>query len=115
MTQKNKPEVSANPTAVEWPRDEFHLTQGIKAAGLRAAGGVRGNKVKLRVLIAVLRVLEAHAIARYNKHVADEDNTAKDYADRVKREQALNAKRHASLVKLKEAELAALKGEEVPE
>lgn len=61
------PTVSANPTKVEFPRDQFQSTQEVRGAGLRAAGRVGMSKEKLDVLLATYKVLAAHAVARFEQ------------------------------------------------
>lgn len=56
--------VSKNPAQVEFPADVWGMTTELRKAGLRVAGSIRGNEEKLRVYLATLSILGAHAVAR---------------------------------------------------
>lgn len=58
------PAVSANPTKVEFPRDQWGMTTDLRKYGLLAAGRVRGDQAKLDLFLATLRLLAQHAMAR---------------------------------------------------
>lgn len=64
-----KKEVSSNPTLVAFPRDQYQVTQKLRAAGLRAAGRVGTTRDKLDVFLSTLDTLRDHAIARYKKNL----------------------------------------------
>lgn len=63
-------EVSANPTEIKWPRDQWGNTTGFKKEFLKAASNVRGNADKHDVLLNTLAVAIAHIQKRRAKDVA---------------------------------------------
>jgi hypothetical protein len=58
------PVISANPAKVEWPTDQWGFTRELRAAGLKAAQGVRGDEQKLAIFMETIRVLVMHMKAR---------------------------------------------------
>lgn len=83
-------DVSANPTLVKWPRDQWGFTSAIKKEVLEAAGKVRGNTDKHDLLLATLAVAIAHIQKRQAKDTKAVANSRKflaaTAADRVPRQ-----------------------------
>lgn len=109
MAKTEKPQVSANPLEVEWPQDQYRITQKFKAEGLRLASRVNDQRDKLEVALATLAVLREHMIAKYKKSV-DMQKEKLDAAKKKREEAALaaDAARDRRIAAL-EAELANLK------
>lgn len=102
------PAVSANPAAVEFPRDQYGFTSDLRAIGLSAAGRVLLSQDKLDVYLETLEILAKHGVARFEKNTAAAKAEA---AERVRAEQdraaAEVAAREQSILRLR-AELDAL-------
>jgi hypothetical protein len=58
--------VSGNPALVEFPRDTWGFTSDLRKAGLLAASAVRGSQEKQDLLLATLRVIAQHSLARFD-------------------------------------------------
>ena len=102
------PAVSANPAAVEFPRDQYGFTSDLRAIGLSAAGRVLLSQDKLDVYLETLEILAKHAVARFNKNTASAKAEAEDRikADKDRAEAEVIA-RERSVLRLR-AELDAL-------
>lgn len=111
-TTAKKQIVSANPTTIEWPQDEYRITQALKKEGTRLASRVGNQRDKLAVALQTIDTLRGHLIARYKKHNEMQKEVveaAKRTADENKaREEAAAARRVEAL----KAELDALEGKE---
>lgn len=113
MTDKSatvKKEVSSNPNAVEFERDQYGITSNLKREGLRAAGRVAGDEQKLRTLVKALEVLREHAIARYKAQLTIRKHTSDAAIQRDKAERERNEKdrkRSLAIVEKRAAELRA--------
>lgn len=60
MTNK----VSSNSALVEWPQDKWGFTSELRKTGLRTVARVRGDDVKMALLMETFRILIQHAQAR---------------------------------------------------
>lgn len=105
-----KPAVPANVSLVEWPQDSMGVASKLKAELIRTAGRVNGDEDKARLALAVIEVGVAHLKARFKAQVAERAITREAAVDRAAREELLNAQRLNQTIKVKEAELASLKG-----
>lgn len=56
--------VETNPAKVEFPRDIWGFTSGLKKAAMLAASEIKGQQDKHELFVAVLDVLKAHVEAR---------------------------------------------------
>lgn len=101
------PTVSANPTKVEFPRDQFQSTQEVRGAGLRAAGRVGMSKEKLDVLLATYKVLAAHAVARFEQAGEMHAETLAAAKARAAKDAELERKRKVAAVEQLKAQLDA--------
>lgn len=102
------PAVSANPAAVEFPRDQYGFTSDLRAIGLSAAGRVLLSQDKLDVYLETLEILAKHAVARFNKNTASAKAEAEDRVKADKdRAEAEAVARERSVLRLR-AELDAL-------
>lgn len=110
MADKAKKTVSANPLQVEFPRDEYQITQALKAEGKRAAGRVGTKKDKLKVLVDTLDILKAHAVERYKKAVEMEASAVESAKQRAAREAEAAEKAQKARVKQAVAEVASSMG-----
>jgi hypothetical protein len=110
MSEKKKP-VSGNPMQVEWPRDQYQLTQNFKAAGLRTSSRVGTQKDKLLVFLETLDVLREHAIEAFKKRKGIEASTIKAAQARAEAEAKTNEDRRLAQVATLKAQLAALEVE----
>lgn len=81
VVQKLMRDVSANPTLVKWPRDQWGFTSAIKKEVLEAAGKVRGNTDKHDLLLATLAVAIAHIQKRQAKDTKAVATSRKFLAD----------------------------------
>ena len=104
-----KKEVSDNPVMIDWPRDQHHITQKLKTAGLTACARVNAKKDKLAVLLATLDTLRDHAIARYKKDVKATKQQQVAIMARKQVEKENVARRKQKRIDEMEARLAALK------
>lgn len=108
MTKTVKPKVSDNPIAVEWPQDQYHITQKLKAEGLKLAARVNDKRDKLEVALETLAVLREHIIARYKKNIdMQKDKLTQAQLAREKAAEVADAERERRIAALK-LELAAL-------
>ena len=57
--------VGTNPLAIPWPQDQQGALASLKKGGVEAAKRVNGDKEKLARLLTVLKLIEAHAKAKY--------------------------------------------------
>lgn len=61
------PVVGTNALTIPWPNDPQGALSELKRGGVTAARRVNGDKEKLRKLLESLKLIEAHAKARYVK------------------------------------------------
>lgn len=103
--------ISANPMEIEWPADQYQMTQALRKEIRKAAARVQGDPQKLEVLKQTLIVGVKHAVARRDKDVElRERQVAELELQREAKEQRDDAIRK-QLIAQKEAEIAALKTE----
>lgn len=57
--------MTTNPRNIEWPQDTTGFLYGLKNAGVKAVERQMGSKEKHVALMATLRVLAKHAVARF--------------------------------------------------
>lgn len=57
--------VGTNPLAIPWPQDQQGMLGSLKKGGIEAAKRVNGDKEKLKRLLTALKLIEAHAKAKY--------------------------------------------------
>ena len=68
--------VGTNPLTIPWPQDQQGALASLKKGGVEAAKRVNGDKEKLVRLLTALKLIEAHAKAKY-KADAEARHTAK--------------------------------------
>lgn len=61
--------VGVNPLQLPFPKDPHGLNAALRTGGVKAAGNVRGDKEKLKALIATAKVIVEHAKALYVRDV----------------------------------------------
>lgn len=88
--QKLIAEVSSNRAEVQFPTDPWGFTRDVRKALLDAAASVRGNDVKMKLLMETLAVGLAHAKKRFpedkDKMKRVEETQAKYAGERAERE-----------------------------
>ena len=57
--------VGTNPLTIPWPQDQQGALASLKKGGVDAAKRVNGDKEKLARLLTTLKLIEAHAKAKY--------------------------------------------------
>lgn len=57
--------VGTNPLTIPWPQDQQGALASLKKGGVEAAKRVNGDKEKLVRLLTALKLIEAHAQAKY--------------------------------------------------
>ena len=57
--------VGTNPLSIQWPQDQQGMLASLKKGGIEAARRVNGDKEKLKRLLTALKLIEAHAKAKY--------------------------------------------------
>lgn len=57
--------VGTNPLLIPWPQDQQGILVSLKRGGVEAAKRVNGDKEKLVRLLTVLKLIEAHAKAKF--------------------------------------------------
>ena len=65
--ETNEPQVivGTNPLAIPWPQDQQGMLVSLKKGGVEAAKRVNGDKERLKRLLEALKLIEAHAKAKY--------------------------------------------------
>lgn len=61
--------VGTNPLAIPWPQDQQGMLSSLKKGGIEAARRVNADKEKLKRLLTALKLIEAHAKAKYKANV----------------------------------------------
>ena len=56
--------ISANPAAIQWPRDEYAGTSALRAEIITAVQRIRGNDARMQVFMDTMIVGIKHAQAR---------------------------------------------------
>jgi hypothetical protein len=76
------PEVTSNPSKIEWPRDPYGFTAKLRQEIKRAAGRVAGQDDKARILAETLKVGIGHNISRYRERRAALDKVLAEAAEK---------------------------------
>lgn len=99
-------EVGANPLQLPWPADPYGLNAALRSGGLKAATNVRGDKEKLKKLIATVDVIVKHAKVLYVRDLerakeAKENSVAARarVADKLKRQAEAKAAEYEKAAK----------------
>lgn len=62
--------VGTNPLSIPWPQDQQGMLVSLKKGGVEAAKRVNGDKEKLVRLLTALKLIEAHAKAKFKADAA---------------------------------------------
>lgn len=91
--------VGTNPLTIPWPQDQHGALASLKKGGIEAAKRVNGDKEKLKRLLTALKLIEAHAKAKYKADAearqAAKENSISAYA-RVQEKLARQAEAKAA-------------------
>lgn len=98
--------VTTNSAIIEWPRDTWGFTSELKKVAVKAVSEIKGQPDKQELFLAVLEILKAHAVARYDVDVnwkkSLQDQRVKSQAERINRTRIFGAvpKKPAETLKL---------------
>lgn len=104
------PVIGPNSLNLPWPQDPMGAMTALRKGGIEAARRVNGDRARMKTLLDTLKVIEAHARAKFLVDTQTRRKAREDAANAGVRFQAARAKQAEARAEALEKQAAELRG-----